>query len=227
MATHIEMVGNGYAGDSGTHTFLANGDVGGSGYDVCTFHHVPTYGEYFNCDRGWNAAGGIHDVDVGRSYCQDWLLERRYRTDCRLRWRIRGSLPDRSGTSQHNRLQQRCTVRNGIRRLRLRLHNGRNRSSDTSRCWSVGSSRSRMLWGFSWVQTPSSQQQGSLRSPTLAPALRLSDENYPGFFRVVPSDAFQGAVVADVMSADGQDNVAVVHMTNAYGAGLADAFVQT
>ncbi|GIQ99206.1 MAG: hypothetical protein CM15mP6_2230 [Methanobacteriota archaeon] len=63
MATHIEMVGNGYAGDSGTHTFLANGDVGGSGYDVCTFHHVPTYGEYFNCDRMWDAAGGLSTVD--------------------------------------------------------------------------------------------------------------------------------------------------------------------
>ena len=63
MATHIEMVGNGYAGDSGTHTFLANGDVGGSGYDVCTFHHVPTYGEYFNCDRMWDAAGGLAAVE--------------------------------------------------------------------------------------------------------------------------------------------------------------------
>ena len=54
----------------------------------------------------------------------------------------------------------------------------------------------------------------------------LSDASaYPGFFRVVPSDAFQGSVVAEVMTADGMDNVAVVHMTNAYGSGLADAFV--
>ena len=54
----------------------------------------------------------------------------------------------------------------------------------------------------------------------------LSDASaYPGFFRVVPSDAFQGSVVAEVMAADGMDNVAVVHMTNAYGSGLADAFV--
>ena len=55
MATHVDMVGDGYAGESGTHTFLDNGDVGGSGYDVCTFHHVPTYGQYFNCDRMWEA----------------------------------------------------------------------------------------------------------------------------------------------------------------------------
>ena len=54
----------------------------------------------------------------------------------------------------------------------------------------------------------------------------LSDATaYPSFYRVVPSDAFQGSVVADVMVADMQDNVAVIHMTNAYGSGLADAFV--
>jgi ABC-type branched-subunit amino acid transport system substrate-binding protein len=42
MAMHIEMVGMNYVGESGTLTFLDNGDVGGSGYDVCTFNHVPT-----------------------------------------------------------------------------------------------------------------------------------------------------------------------------------------
>ena len=49
---------------------------------------------------------------------------------------------------------------------------------------------------------------------------------YPDFFRVVPSDALQGqalnAVVAADMPADG--TVALVHMTNSYGSGLADSF---
>ncbi|MCP4851784.1 MAG: ABC transporter substrate-binding protein, partial [Actinomycetia bacterium] len=64
MGAHVPMVGDDYAGDSGTHTFLDNGDVGGSGYDVCTFHHVPTYGEYFNCDRMWEAGGdGVTAVE--------------------------------------------------------------------------------------------------------------------------------------------------------------------
>ena len=63
MGMHVPMVGVDYAGDSGTHTFLDNGDVGGSGYDVCTFHHVPTFGEYFNCDRMWEAGGdGVTDT---------------------------------------------------------------------------------------------------------------------------------------------------------------------
>tara|TARA_B100002052_G_scaffold284146_1_gene295744 strand:+ start:116 stop:2827 length:2712 start_codon:yes stop_codon:yes gene_type:complete len=48
---------------------------------------------------------------------------------------------------------------------------------------------------------------------------------YPGFFRVVPSDASQGQAMAAVATADGQDNIAVLHMTNSYGSGLADSFV--
>ena len=47
---HLKMVGTDYEGESGTYTFYDNGDVGGSGYDVCTFNHVPTYGDYYNCD---------------------------------------------------------------------------------------------------------------------------------------------------------------------------------
>ena len=33
--------------------------------------------------------------------------------------------------------------------------------------------------------------------------------------------------MADVVAGDGYSNVAVFHMVNAYGAGLADTFVQT
>jgi branched-chain amino acid transport system substrate-binding protein len=49
---------------------------------------------------------------------------------------------------------------------------------------------------------------------------------YPDFFRVVPSDALQGQALSAVVSADMPANgtVGLVHMTNAYGSGLADAF---
>jgi len=53
----------------------------------------------------------------------------------------------------------------------------------------------------------------------------LSDATaYPNFFRVVPSDALQGGAMADMVSASGVTNPALVHMTNAYGSGLADSF---
>jgi branched-chain amino acid transport system substrate-binding protein len=67
MGMHVPMVGagDGYAGASGTHVFSSNGDVPGEAYNynVCTFHHVPTYGDYFNCDRQWTVADGLEDVE--------------------------------------------------------------------------------------------------------------------------------------------------------------------
>jgi len=53
----------------------------------------------------------------------------------------------------------------------------------------------------------------------------LSDASaYPGFWRVVPSDAIQGPAMSDMVAAAGASNPALIHMTNDYGAGLADAF---
>ncbi|MCP2503632.1 MAG: ABC transporter substrate-binding protein, partial [Candidatus Thalassarchaeaceae archaeon] len=63
-------------------------------------------------------------------------------------------------------------------------------------------------------------------SPTSSSPALSDATAYPDFFRVVPSDALQGqalnAVVAADMPADG--TVALVHMTNSYGSGLADSF---
>ena len=56
-------------------------------------------------------------------------------------------------------------------------------------------------------------------SPALSDAV-----NYPHFYRVVPSDAFQGDALADVISAAGLRNTAILSMTNAYGAGVGDSF---
>jgi branched-chain amino acid transport system substrate-binding protein len=53
----------------------------------------------------------------------------------------------------------------------------------------------------------------------------LSDATaYPLFFRVVPSDAIQGPALADVVTAGGSSNIALLHMNNDYGSGLADSF---
>jgi ABC-type branched-subunit amino acid transport system substrate-binding protein len=55
----------------------------------------------------------------------------------------------------------------------------------------------------------------------------LSDATaYPDFFRVVPSDALQGQALSAVVQADmpADGSVGLIHMTNAYGSGLADSF---
>ena len=54
----------------------------------------------------------------------------------------------------------------------------------------------------------------------------LSDASaYPLFYRIVPSDALQGPAGADMMADGGVTNgsLAILHMTNDYGSGLADS----
>ncbi len=50
------------------------------------------------------------------------------------------------------------------------------------------------------------------------------DTAYPHFYRVVPSDAYQGPAIAALATGEGVTNPALLHMTNDYGAGLAGAF---
>ena len=50
----LAKTGVDYAGASGTHTFDANGDVPGTGYEVCQFD-----GTTFSCPRIWTVDGGL------------------------------------------------------------------------------------------------------------------------------------------------------------------------
>jgi len=227
MAMHIAMVGNGYQGESGTHTFEANGEVPGLYYDVCTFHHVPTYGEYFNCDRGWNAEHGIHDVVwTGATVKIGFLNDATgpiavYAGGFVAASQIAVGLANTIGYSNGVQFEivyadSGCDGTMGGTAAQTLVDAG---------VWGVvGAACSGASQGANAILAAAGIPQVSYAStsPTLE-----SDENYPGFYRVVPSDAYQGAVMADVVSGDGYSNVAVFHMVNAYGAGLADTFVST
>lgn len=63
------------------------------------------------------------------------------------------------------------------------------------------------------------QITGSATSPELT---SFADQGY--LFRTVPSDAFQGVVLARQVYEDGHRNVAILHLDNTYGAGLAGVF---
>lgn len=56
-----------------------------------------------------------------------------------------------------------------------------------------------------------------------SPALSTVKDN-DLFFRTAPSDARQGAVMADIVMGKGHKSVAITHTNNDYGKGLADAF---
>jgi ABC-type branched-subunit amino acid transport system substrate-binding protein len=63
------------------------------------------------------------------------------------------------------------------------------------------------------------QISGASTSPVIT---GLDDNDY--MFRTVPSDAFQGKALAEVVDADGLGNVATLYINNDYGEGLSDSF---
>ena len=226
MGMHVPMVGDNYEGESGTHTFLDNGDVAGSGYDVCTFHHVPTFGEYFNCDMRWDLGGdGVVDAPWNGATIKIGFLNDAtgdiavYAPGFVAASQITIGLANTLAYSQGVQFEivyadSGCDATMGGSAAQTLVDAG---------VWGVvGAACSGASMGANAVLSAAGIPQVSYASTSPA----LSDATqYPSFYRVVPSDAFQGSVVADVMVADMQDNVAVVHMTNAYGSGLADAFV--
>ncbi|MGE4658127.1 MAG: ABC transporter substrate-binding protein, partial [Gammaproteobacteria bacterium] len=54
LVAALKKIGVNYVGASGTHTFDANGDVLGTGYEVCQFD-----GTDFSCPRIWTADSGL------------------------------------------------------------------------------------------------------------------------------------------------------------------------
>jgi len=54
LLAFLKKTGSNYVGASGTHTFDANGDVLGTGYEVCQFD-----GTNFSCPRIWTADSGL------------------------------------------------------------------------------------------------------------------------------------------------------------------------
>jgi branched-chain amino acid transport system substrate-binding protein len=55
---NIKTTGTGFEGASGLLTFLDNGDVGGAGYDFCTYDGAGGY----NCNKYWTAIGGVQSA---------------------------------------------------------------------------------------------------------------------------------------------------------------------
>ena len=226
MASHIDMVGNDYAGESGTLTFLDNGDVGGSGYDVCTFNHVPTYGDYYNCDMMWSAAGGLEAAPfMGATVKIGFLNDATgpiavYAMGFVAASQIAVGIANTIGWNSMVQFEivyadSGCDGTMGATAAQTLI--------DAGVVGVVGAACSGASMGANAVLTAAGIPQISYASTSPA----LSDATaYPDFFRVVPSDALQGQALSAVVQADmpADGTVGLVHMTNAYGSGLADSF---
>jgi branched-chain amino acid transport system substrate-binding protein len=227
MASHLDMVGVGYAGASGSHTFLPNGDVAGTGYDVCTFHHIPTYGQYFNCDRMWTATGGLEDTPWTGATIKIGYLNP-------ITGPIAVYAPGFTASAMIGlQLANTLAYNQGVQFEIVFADSGCDGTVaaagaqtliDSGVIGVVGAACSGATMGANAVLSAAGVPMISYASTSPA----LSDSAaYPDFFRVVPSDALQGQGVNAVVAAhgtDGGDSVALIHMTNAYGAGLADSF---
>ena len=226
MASHLNMVGTDYAGESGTLTFLDNGDVGGSGYDVCTFNHVPTYGDYYNCDMMWTAAGGLEAAPfMGATVKIGFLNDATgpiatYAAGFVAASQIALGIANTIGWNSMVQFEivyadSGCSGDMGATAAQALV--------DAGVVGVVGAACSGASMAANAVLSAAGIPQVSYASTSPA----LSDATaYPDFFRVVPSDALQGQALSAVVQADApaDGTVGLVHMTNAYGSGLADAF---
>ncbi len=226
MAMHLDMVGTDYAGESGTLTFLDNGDVGGSGYDVCTFNHVPTYGDYYNCDMVWTATGGLEAATfMGATVKIGFLNDATgpiatYAAGFVAASQIALGIANTIGWNSMVQFEivyadSGCSGDMGATAAQTLV--------DAGVVGVVGAACSGASMAANAVLSAAGIPQVSYASTSPA----LSDATaYPDFFRVVPSDALQGQALSAVVQADmpADGTVGLVHMTNAYGSGLADAF---
>ena len=231
IATHLAMVGAapGYAGASGTHVFLSNGDVAGSGYDVCGFHHIPTYGEYYNCEHVWTEADGLVAAPDTRNVVKIGFL---------------GDATSDAIGDYWDEFQAAATIGLGIantiaynQNIKFEIVWGDTACSEQTAATAAQTLVDSGVWGVVGAAcSDASKGANSVLSAQAVPipmisyastAAALSDETaYPAFYRVVPSDAFQSEALADLLEArnEATDGVAVIAASNSYSAGLADGF---
>jgi branched-chain amino acid transport system substrate-binding protein len=226
MAMHLKMVGVDYAGASGVHNFMDNGDVTGSGYDVCSFNHVPTYGDYFNCNHVWTADGGLTTATfMGATVKLGFLNDATgpiavYAMGFVAASQIALGIANTIGWNSMVQFEivyadSGCSGDMGATAAQALV--------DAGVVGVVGAACSGASMAANTVLSAAGLPQISYASTSPA----LSDATaYPNFFRVVPSDALQGQALSAVVKADmpADGTVGLVHMTNDYGAGLADSF---
>ena len=224
MASHLNMVGDDYAGASGDHTFLDNGDVAGAGYDICEFVALSSSDIFFNCMKWWSAIDGIQDTPFNGMTVKIGFLNPMtgpiavYAPGFGAAASIALGMMNAAGWSS------------GLQFEMVMADSGCSGDAaaiaaqtliDAGVVGVVGAACSGATMAANAVLSAAGIPMISYASTNPG----LSDaEAYPNFFRVVPSDAIQGPALNDVVAADGGTDVALMYMTNDYGSGFADAF---
>jgi branched-chain amino acid transport system substrate-binding protein len=224
MATHLGMVGVGYGGASGSHTFLDNGDVAGAGYDICGFDALSSTDIYFTCMEWWSAIDGIQATPFAGMTVSIGFLNPMtgpiavYAPGFGVAANVALGMMNIAGWNSGLQFEM-VMVDSGCSGDVAAA--GAQTLLDAGVVGVVGAACSGATMAANAVLGAAGIPMISYAStnPSLSDATA-----YPHFFRVVPSDAIQGPALADVVTADGGSDVALLYMTNDYGSGLADSF---
>jgi branched-chain amino acid transport system substrate-binding protein len=213
--TALATVGTDYEGASGTHTFDENGDVLGSGYEICEF-----FEEEMDCEWRWDMGVGlsytgyVSSVTIGLLSPQTGpiaVYSSGFETAASVAVAMFDEMPDFDvelvvadsgcdGTAAATAAQS--LIDAGVDVI-------------------VGAACSGATLGAIAVAKEAGVPMISYASTS--PAITTADDN-GHLFRVVPSDDLQARALADAVKASGYTSPAVIYMTNDYGSGLADFF---
>ena len=224
MASHLNMLGVDYNGASGAHTFLDNGDVAGAGYDICGFDALSSTDIYFTCMEWWSAIDGIQATPFAGMTVSIGFLNPMtgpiavYAPGFGVAANVALGMMNIAGWNS------------GLQFEMVMVDSGCNGD--------VAAAGAQTLLDAGVVGVVGAACSGATMAANAVlgaagiPMISYASTNpglsnataYPNFFRVVPSDAIQGPALADVVTADGGSDVALLYMTNDYGSGLADSF---
>jgi branched-chain amino acid transport system substrate-binding protein len=224
MDSSIRSVGTNYEGASGLHSFLANGDVGGAGYDICFYSAGAAEDGEYGCHGSWNVADGV-------SY--DWGDEG---TNIKL-----GFMNPLTGPLAQDAAGFTYGAEQGIADLNAMGgfwgYSFELVEVDSGCDGTVASSAAQTLvdsgvWASGGAAcSGESMAANSVLSAAGVPMISYASTNpslsdadaYPDFFRIVSSDDIQGPAAAAMMTEMGATDVAILHMSNDYGSGLANS----
>ena len=224
MASHLNMLGVNYNGASGAHTFLDNGDVAGAGYDICGFDALSSTDIYFTCMEWWSAIDGIQATPfVGMTVSIGFLNPMTgpiavYAPGFGVAANVALGMMNIAGWD------------NGLQFEMVMVDSGC--SGDVAAISAQTLLDAGVVGVVGAACSGATMAANAVLGAAGIPMISYASTNpglsnasaYPNFFRVVPSDAIQGPALADVVTADGGSDVALLYMTNDYGSGLADSF---
>ena len=224
MASHLNMVGTAYAGASGTHTFTADGDVGGAGYDICRFDALSSTDVYFSCRSYWTLEGGIAASEFTGTTVKIGFLNP-------MTGPIAVYAPGFTAAATISiQLANIAGYGAGLQFELVMADSGCDGTTAATAAQTLIDAGVVAVAGAAC--SGASMAANAVLSAAGIPMISYASTNpglsdataYPDFFRVVPSDALQGPALSDVVGDGGSTNPALLYMTNDYGSGFADSF---